>query len=50
VVNRGDLAVQFMFMLAYISASEILDKDMTLTAGCDYVTCRAAVRSAVSTV
>lgn len=49
MVKRTDLAMQFMFSLAYIVASEILDKDKTLTQGCSDVTCVATVRRAAST-
>jgi hypothetical protein len=49
VVNRADLAMRFMFSLAYIVASEILDKDKTLTQGCSDVTCIATVRRAAGT-
>jgi len=49
VVKGADLAMQFMFSLAYIVASEILDKDKTLTQGCSDVTCIATVRRAAST-
>jgi hypothetical protein len=49
VVKSTDLAMQFMFSLAYIMASEILHKDKTLTQGCSDVTCIATVRRAAST-
>lgn len=45
----ADLAMQFMFRLAYILASEILDKDKTLTQGYSDVTCTAAVRRPTGT-
>jgi hypothetical protein len=41
--------MQFMFRLAYILASEILDKDKTLTQGCTDVACIATVRRAAGT-
>jgi hypothetical protein len=44
VVKTADLARQFMLRLAYILASEILDKDKTLTQGCSDVTRIATVR------
>jgi hypothetical protein len=49
VVKGADLAMRFMFSLAYIVASEILDKDKTLTQGCSDVTCIATERRAAST-
>jgi len=45
----ADLAMPFMFRLAYILASEILDKDKTPTQGCSDVTCTATVRRAART-